>query len=80
MTAFTTIYTLYPEKYPWELLNTEMLGKTMISNACFEHPNGSPITIDTDYFGNPPDKSNPTPGLFEGLSKEKQPIKIWPKD
>ncbi len=63
-----------------ELVTTEMLGKTAISDAKFEYPDGSPITIDTDYFGNPRDKSNPAPGPFEGLSAEKQLIKIWPKN
>ncbi|MCK4921902.1 MAG: right-handed parallel beta-helix repeat-containing protein [Bacteroidales bacterium] len=62
-----------------KLVTTEILGKTIISDANFEYPNGSPVVIDTDYFGNPRDKSNPTPGPFEGLRAEKQLIKIWPK-
>ena len=61
------------------LITTELLGKTVISDAKFEYPDGSPVSIDTDYFGNPRDKSNPTPGPFEGLKEGKQLIKIWPK-
>jgi|TARA_B110000259_G_scaffold186784_1_gene238918 alpha-N-arabinofuranosidase len=62
-----------------QIVTTEKLGKTVISKLKFENPDGSLIKIDTDYFGNPRDENNPTPGPFEGLSSEKKLIKVWPK-
>jgi alpha-N-arabinofuranosidase len=63
-----------------EIVTSKLLGKTVISKLNFENPDGSPIKIDTDYFGNTRDKTNPTPGPFEGLSSEKKLIKVWPKN
>jgi len=46
-------------------VTTELLGKAVVPNVPFEQPDGSPIVIDTDYFGKPRSGSNPTPGPFE---------------
>ncbi|MCK4920013.1 MAG: sulfatase-like hydrolase/transferase [Bacteroidales bacterium] len=62
-----------------DLITTDLLGKAIVPNMKYENPDGSPIAIDTDYFGNPRNKSNPAPGPFEGLGDEKQLIKIWTK-
>ena len=62
-----------------KLITTEMLGKAIVPDMKYEQADGLPILIDADYFGNPRDKSNPTPGPFEGLKGGKQLIKVWPK-
>ena len=46
-------------------MTSARLGKASISGCAFENPDGSPITIATDYFGKPRNAANPTPGPFE---------------
>jgi hypothetical protein len=55
------------------------LGKTSVSQAAFENPDGSPMNVDTDYFGNPRDPENPGVGPFAGLKPGRHEIKVWPK-
>ena len=61
-----------------QLITTEMLGKAIVPDMKYEQADGSPLVIDTDYYGNARNKSNPAPGPFEGLEEGKQLIKIWP--
>jgi alpha-N-arabinofuranosidase len=61
------------------LVTTALLGKAIIPNQEFTHPDGSPLTIDTDYFGNPRDAANPFPGPFETTADGPREIKVWPK-
>lgn len=58
------------------LIDTEILGKTKVSRQGFENPDGSPLTIDSDFFHLPRDDKSPFPGPFE-LSESVQKIKIW---
>jgi lysophospholipase L1-like esterase len=57
---------------------TEMLGKAVIPDLPFENADGSPLKIDTDYFGKKRDTTNPFPGPFEVKESGKQKIKVWP--
>ena len=34
------------------MINTEVLGKAFEPEQYFEHPDGTPIQFDSDYFGN----------------------------
>ena len=34
-----------------KLVTTDLLGKAIIPNLPYEQPDGTPIRIDTDYFG-----------------------------
>jgi len=52
------------------LVTTALLGKAVIPDQAFENPDGSPLQIDTDYFGNKREKRNPTAGPFEMRGKE----------
>jgi alpha-N-arabinofuranosidase len=61
------------------LVTTALLGKAIIPNQEFTNPDGSPLTIDTDYFGNPRDAANPFPGPFETTADGPREIKVWPK-
>jgi len=47
------------------LVTTRLLGKTKIARLPYENPDGSPLAIDTDYFGKTRSQTNPTPGPFE---------------
>jgi alpha-N-arabinofuranosidase len=48
-----------------KLVTTERLGKAAIPNLPYEQADGSPIRINTDYFGKKRNESSPTPGPFE---------------
>ena len=60
------------------VVGTEMLGKAVIPDLPFENADGSPLKIDTDYFGKKRDTTNPFPGPFEVKESGKQKIKVWP--
>ncbi|SFW78512.1 right-handed parallel beta-helix repeat-containing protein [Chitinophaga sancti] len=61
------------------LVKTDMLGRTIYSNLPFEAPDGSPITLDTDYLNQKRDNTNPFPGPFEWKdnTNNTQLIKVW---
>ena len=61
-----------------KLVTTETLTNAIVPNLSFENVDGSPVKIDTDYFGNQRNVENPSPGPFEIESSGKQKIKIWP--
>ncbi len=54
-------------------VNTERLDMPRISEAPYENPDGSPISIDGDFFGHPRGK-NPTSGPIENLGAGKNKI------
>ena len=60
-----------------QLITTALLGKAEVPDQAYENPDGSPITIDYDYFGNQRNKRNPTPGPFEKLKAGKNILKVW---
>ena len=57
-------------------VTTERLGKTRASGQAFDNPDGSPLSIDTDYFGNVRNMNSPFPGPFE-LVEDSDAIEIW---
>ena len=60
-----------------EVVTTAILGKAVIPNLPYEHPDGSPIRIDTDYSGKSRSESSPTPGPFERPVQGEKEIKVW---
>jgi hypothetical protein len=60
-----------------DMITTRYLGTTLITEALFENPDGSQITLNTDYFGNDRDPKNPTPGPFENLKEGENILKVW---
>lgn len=60
-----------------KLVTTERLGKATIPNLAYERPDGTPIRVDTDYFGKSRNESNPTPGPFENPGAGRISLKIW---
>jgi alpha-N-arabinofuranosidase len=60
------------------LVTTELLGKAKIPDLPYEHPDGTPYRLDTDYFGNKRNADNPLPGPFERPAGGKQTLKVWP--
>lgn len=59
------------------IITTEFLGKAKVPNAVFDNPEGMPLKIDKDYFGNLRSDENPMAGPFTNLIKEKTVLKVW---
>ena len=60
-----------------KLVTTELLGKAAIPNLPYEQPDGTPIRVNTDYFGKPRNEANPTPGPFENPGAGPLILKVW---
>lgn len=73
-----TIATALGSERPSQPVTSARLGKASISGCVFENPDGSPITIGTDYFGKPRNTANPTPGPFEAPGTGTLTMKVWP--
>ena len=64
---FNLHLTLGPElqKADTALVTTALLGKAKVPGLPYENADGSPMKVDTDYFGRKRNIANPTPGPFE---------------
>jgi alpha-N-arabinofuranosidase len=58
------------------LVTTKMLGKAKVTKQAYENPDGSPVRIDTDFFGKPRNIDNPFPGPFE-LARSAERLQVW---
>ena len=59
-----------------KVVTTDLLGKAAIPNLPYEQADGTPIRVETDYFGNPRNESNPTPGPFENPGQGDLELKV----
>ena len=59
------------------LVTTKRLGTTIVSEAVYEKYDGTPYSIDTDFFGNKRADGHPTAGPFEQLSAAPMELKLW---
>ena len=48
-----------------QVVTSETLGTTVVSGLPFENPDGSPISVDVDFFGKKRDRLPPLPGPFD---------------
>jgi alpha-L-arabinofuranosidase len=62
---------------PRKLVTTSLLGRAAIPNLPYVRPDGSPIQIETDYFGKRRSRLNPTPGPFEHHGVGQVNFKVW---
>jgi len=60
------------------LVTTRLLGRASVPNQRFEKADGSPIRLDTDYFGRKRNRANPFPGPVERVGHGRQSLKVWP--
>jgi hypothetical protein len=60
-----------------KLVTTSLLGKAKMPNEAFENPDGTPLKIDTDYFGKMRSELNPSAGPFENPGKGNLRLKVW---
>jgi hypothetical protein len=59
------------------VVTTERLGDARVPKLPYTNPDGSPITIDTDYFGNPRPGSHPAPGPFATPGDGTVELQVW---
>jgi alpha-N-arabinofuranosidase len=62
-----------------ELVTTGILPNAVIPNLPYVNPDGSPIIINTDYFGIKRNIGNLSPGPFEITNSGKQSLQVWPR-
>jgi hypothetical protein len=58
-------------------VSTERLGRARVSNLPFENSDGSPVVIDTDYFGQKRSEASPSSGPFENPGVGQLKLKVW---
>lgn len=58
------------------LVTTKLLGKAKIPDLPYMQPDGSPYRIDTDYFGEKRNLSNPSVGPFAHVKKGRLSMKV----
>lgn len=57
-------------------VTTELLGKSKVAGLPYENADGTPLTIESDYFGQQRDAARPTPGPFEKMDRQAE-LKVW---
>jgi alpha-N-arabinofuranosidase len=57
-------------------VTTALLGKAKIPGLAYENADGSPLKLDTDYFGKKRSQAKPTPGPFENPGKGDLSLKL----
>jgi hypothetical protein len=58
-------------------VTSDLLGKAAVSALPYENPDGSPLVVDTDYFGHRRDPAKPTAGPFEQPATGQTKLKVW---
>ena len=58
-------------------VTTQCLGLAAVPKVAYENADGTPLTVDTDYFGKPRNATNPSPGPFEDPGEGKLTLKVW---
>ncbi len=59
------------------LISSEILGESKMSKAPYDNADGTPLTIDNDYFGYFRTVENNLPGPFIDLKKGEVTLKVW---
>ncbi len=60
-----------------ERITTELLGKSKVPGLAYENADGTPLVIDTDYFGKKRKDAKPSPGPFEDALQGETRLKVW---
>jgi len=59
------------------LVTTAFLGRAKMANVAYENPDGTPLIIDTDYFGKKRSEVNLSAGPFANPGEGKLTLKVW---
>ena len=60
-----------------KLATSELLGKAPVPMLPYENPDGSRVTIDSDYFGKKHDSEHPASGPFTKPGEGNIRIRVW---
>jgi hypothetical protein len=58
-------------------ITTAFLGSAVRTGQAWENPDGSPVIVDTDYFGRTRNHANPSAGPFEDPGSGKLRLLVW---
>ncbi len=58
-------------------VTTKRLGQARVPRLGYENVDGSPLVIDTDFFGNKRSETDPTTGPFENPGQGSLKIRVW---
>ncbi|MBN2593077.1 MAG: carbohydrate-binding protein, partial [Sedimentisphaerales bacterium] len=58
-------------------VTTALLGKAKIPDVAYENPDGTPLKVDTDYFGKKRSQTDPSAGPFENPGEGRLKLKVW---
>jgi len=64
-------------KAPARVVDTELLGKAKVPGLPYENADGSPVAIDSDYFGKKRNPVSPFAGPFENPGQGELKFKVW---
>ena len=59
------------------LVTTELLGRTKVSGLPYENADGSPLSVDTDYWGKKRSTTSPFAGPFESPGEGRLQLQVW---
>ena len=59
------------------VVTTKLLGKSRVAQLPYENPDGTALTIDTDFFGKARTRSKPMPGPFADLTAGPMKLRVW---
>ncbi len=60
-----------------KLVTTALLGKATVPKLAYENPDGSPLIVDTDYFGVKRSATTPSAGPFENPGQGGLQLQVW---
>jgi len=66
-----------PQALNTTLVTTKRLGLAAVPKVAYENPDGTPLTVDTDYFGRKRNTAVPSPGPFENPGQGRLILKVW---
>jgi alpha-N-arabinofuranosidase len=67
---------IFERIYP--LITSKMIGKMPLPQVFMENPDGTPLDITIDYFGNSIDSKHAMPGPFQKISSGINKFSVWP--
>jgi alpha-N-arabinofuranosidase len=76
------LYTLQDEEWeanrPNEIVSTRLLGRAKLADQGYTNTDGTPVKIDTDYFGERRKPTDPASGPFARINRRDLKVKVWP--
>ena len=60
-----------------KLVTTELLGKATVPKLAYENADGTPVTVDADYFGVKRNADRPSAGPFENPGLGEVRLQVW---